>query len=145
MADTPLNDRRMTLFPLLFAIALVGCGSSTARYESVLADIESGVLVAPTNGVLKLPTRFAGLAPQGEMYVETKSGGRLFVLFPTWYGRGSDIEGLLYCSGSLTASDFYTIDWGAGGKHEHLDVGRRNMLTVSDLKPHWYSVTRRLD
>jgi hypothetical protein len=135
----------MKFFPLLLAFALVGCGSSTSRYASVVADIEHGILAAPTNGILRLPARFSAVAPRAEVYVEKKLDGRLLVLFPPWYGRGADMEGFLYCSGALARSDFYCIDWGAGGVHEHLDVGGRDILTVKDLKPHWYRVTRRLD
>ena len=130
---------------LCFALMTSGCSSRIAKFEPVVSDIQAGVLKFQTNGVVGLPTKFVGLTPKDEIFVEKKPDGSLFVLFPTWYGRGNDIEGVLYCSHALLPSDFYTIDWGAGGKQQHIDVGGRDMLTVHDYQPHWYKVSRRVD
>jgi hypothetical protein len=134
-------------FTALFILGLLlsGCSSRSSKFEPVVADIQKGVITLTTNGAIALPPRFANLAPRGEIYAEKKSDGRLLVLFPTWYGRGNDIEGLLYCSASLLPTDFYTVDWGPGGKQQHMDVAGRDLLRVAEYKAHWYNVTRRLD
>jgi hypothetical protein len=134
------------LIPLLCLAGLaLGCESRTSKYNSIIKDIQTGVLIVSTNGVVRLPQQFAGLTPKDEVYAETKPDGRILVLFPTWYGRGSDVEGSLYCSGSLQPSDYYTIDWGAGGKRQHIDVADHDMLSVRAIRPHWYFASRRLD
>jgi hypothetical protein len=127
------------------ALLVFGCGSRSAKFDPVMRDIQAGTLVIPASGIVQLPRRFAGLTPRSEVFAAKKADGRLFILFPTWYGRGNDLEGYLYCSGVLQPSDYYTTDWGAGGKHRHLKIAGRDMLTIRDYKPHWYSVTRRLD
>ena len=79
-----------------------------------------------------------------KVYVEHRPDGRLFILFPTWYGRGSDIEGWLYCSGPLKPSDFVVVHWGSSGQPA-LNAAGYKMLRVESQKPPWYWVTRRLD
>jgi len=128
-----------------FALLAVGCSSGSGKYEPVVTDIQSGALVIHTNGAVRLSGKFDGLTPDDQIFVEKKPDGSLFVLFPTWYGRGNDLDGVLYCSRDLLPSDYYTIAWGSGGKQQHIDVGGRDMLTVHDYKPHWYKVSRRLD
>ena len=109
---------RLAKFSFIAVIAL-GCNQRSAKFDPVVQEIHSGVIAVPTNGIVQLPQRFAGLTPRDEVYAEKKPDGRLLILFPDWYGRGSDVEGWLYCSGPLQASDYYTIDWGAGGKQQH--------------------------
>lgn len=126
-------------------VSAFGCSPRNLKFAPVASDIQSGVLTVPTNGVLQLPQRFAGLTPKNEVYAEKKPDGRWLILFPEWYGRGRDVEGFLYCSGALQSSDFYTIDWGSGGKNQHIEVAGYDMLTVRNYKPHWYLVSKRLD
>lgn len=126
-------------------VALFLFDSGTAKFEPILFDIQTGTLIFKTNGALTLPAKFAGNTPKNEIFIEKTLDGSLFVLFPTWYGRGSDLEGLLYCSRPLAPSDSYSIDWGPGGIHQHMDVGGCNMLSIDALKPNWYKVSRRLD
>lgn len=124
---------------------LVGCSPPTAGYEPVVAAITSGALTVPADGVVKLPPTWHGLTPDNIVNVETRPDGRTFILFPTYYGRGSDVDGWLYCSGPIGPADFHTIDWGPGGKGSHLDAAGYKMLSVETRNPPWYWVTRRLD
>jgi hypothetical protein len=126
-------------------IAATGCSSRTAKFEPILSDIQSGALAPQANGAVGLPQKFAGATPKNEIFVEKKPDGSLFVLFPTWYGRGADLDGILYCSRALQPPDYYTMDWGPGGKHQHLAVGGCDLLTVHAYKSHWYIVSRRVD
>jgi hypothetical protein len=137
----------MQSFVAVFVLVslLSGCSPSPSKFDPVVVDIQKGVIKVAGNGPLALPARFSDLTPRGEIYIEKKPDGRLFIIFPFWYGRGADFDGLLYCSGSLKPSDFYTIDWGLVGKHQHIDVAGRDLLTVKDYKTNWYKVTRRLD
>ena len=126
-------------------LLVLGCRRREAEFATVVQDIQTGVIPVAANGSVPLPERFAGLTPRNEIFVERKPDSRLLVLFPTWYGRGDDIEGLLYCSSALKAEDFYTVDWGQGGRRQHIDIAGRDMLTVRGFKEHWYYVSRRID
>ncbi|MBV9868875.1 MAG: hypothetical protein JO316_26310 [Abitibacteriaceae bacterium] len=128
---------------LLLAGLMVLRPNPVARYQLIVQQIQQGVLTANKAGVVRLPAAFSELAPRGEVYAERKADGRLFVLFPTWYGRGADMEGYLFCSQALRPSDYYAVNWGAGRVQSHIDVAGRDMLTVEPYKPNWY--TRRLD
>ena len=136
----------LRLIPSLFLAAFVsGCASPTDKFAAVVEGLQSGQFPIPINGVFLLPQLLAGLTPKDEVFVERKSDGSLFMLFPTWYGRGNDLEGFLYCTRELKPSDYYFIDWGPGGKQQHIDVAGRDMLTVRTFRSHWYRVSRRLD
>ena len=130
---------------LLFAGFMLLRSNSLSRYQPVVLQIQKGILTANKSGIVRLPKSFVGLTPRGEVYAERKPDGRLFVLFPTWYGRGADIEGYLYCSQPLYPSDYHSIDWGSGGVHDQIDVAGHKMLTAKPYKSNWYSITRRLD
>jgi hypothetical protein len=119
----------------------------TRAYQPIVVAITNGTLVVPPTpgGEVKLSAALSGVTPRDEVIVERRPDGRLFILFPTWYGRGQDIEGWLYCSGPLKSTDFYIVDWGAGGKVDHIDVADRKMLTVISKGSTWYRVSRRLD
>jgi hypothetical protein len=130
---------------LLFASLIFGCSPPSKKFAPIVQGIQSGALAIPTNGVVTLSPKFAGFTAGNEVFAERKADGRLLILFPTKYGRGQDVEGYLYCSGPLQPSDYHTIDWGSGGKHRHMDVSGRTMLTVKDYKANWHLVSRRLD
>jgi hypothetical protein len=85
------------------------------------------------------------VTPGGKVYAETRPGNHLLVLFPTCYGRGSDLQGYLYSNVPLTTRDYYTVNWGAGGIARHLKVGPIDLLTVNPVEAPWYEVTRLVD
>jgi hypothetical protein len=118
---------------------------SLSRYQPILQQIQRGTLQADPAGVIRLPPAFAGLTPRDEVYIEQKPDGRLFILFPTWYGRGSDIEGYLYCSQALRQSDYYLIHTTRRVRHQYIDVAGRDLLIATYQRPHWYKISRRLD
>ena len=121
-------------------------GGKEGKCLEVVGKIEAGTIKVGGKSPVNLPSQDWGLTPRGEVYAEKRPGGKLLVLFPTWYGRGSDVEGFLYCSGPLGPADFYQVDWGVGGKREHLDVGEASLLTVGrHLRGPWHKAGRRLD
>jgi hypothetical protein len=134
---------RLSVFAVLLVAA--GCGAPTSSYAPVVTAISNGALAVPAYGIVTLPANWKGLTPRGVVKVERRPDGRLFILFPTFYGRGDDVDGWLYCSGPLTPTDFYTINWGAGGIQQHIDACGYKMLTVSSQASPWYGITRRLD
>lgn len=149
--NSEIMNLRTKIFALITAAillsgAMISCRmNSVSKYQTVVQQIEQGSLTANDAGVIQLPESLKNLAPRGEVYIERKPDNRLLILFPTGYGRGNDIEGYLYCSESLQPSDYYQIEWGAGGVGNHIDVAGWDMLTTENLQPNWYKVSRRLD
>lgn len=135
------------LSTLIFGMiaASFGCSNATADFEDVVQKVKEGSLKPNKDGVIVVPIKSAEGVVNNEIFVEKRNDGLLLVLFPTKTGRGDDLEGFLYCSRELRPSDYYTVNWGEGGVHKHIDVATRYLLTVERLTPNWYSVSRRLD
>ena len=147
-----MRRRVIIIFSVVIAITTVVVAwvvlsrPPVGAYIPVVTAMSNGTIAIPAGaGIVQLPAAFAGLTPKNEVIVERRAGGRLFILFPTWYGRGADLEGWLYTSGPLVATDYYTIDWGTGGVHQHLDVADCKMLSVGRPQSSWCAVSRRLD
>lgn len=120
--------------------------SRLTGYQSIIADINSGAIVPNASGACTLPNTFDGVTPRGEVFTATTPTGSTVILFPTWYGRGADVDGYIHSSAPLAAGDFSTIDWGSGGNvQQHLDVGSVDSLSVSPVSGTWYWGSRRLD
>jgi hypothetical protein len=115
-----------------------------AGYMRVLEALQQGELAASRPAV-RLPPSYRGIAADDTVFYERRADGRLLVLFPTWRGRGDDLQGYLYCSSPLTSQDFYALDWGAGEVAQHVDVCGHSLLSVKKVSPGWYRATRRLD
>ncbi len=113
-------------------------------YLRVIQAIQNGQLGSKSS-IIALPSSYKEIAPRDQVLYERRKDGRLWVLFPTWYGRGADLQGYLYSSGPLKAQDFYTIDWGSDGVAQHVDACGADMLDVKKIDANWYSVMRRLD
>lgn len=126
---------------------LRSCGpADRARYLAIVERVNTGEIGVDTDGRSVLPSAFKGIVCRDEIYVRRTTDGRLIFLFPTWYGRGADIEGYLYVNGGLKTSDMYPVQWGIGKKPEmYLDVGVRDMLSTNKICHDWYWVSRRLD
>jgi hypothetical protein len=114
-------------------------------YQSIIADFNSGALTPDSSGVCQLPTAYNGVTPKSRIYIGTTPTGSTVILFPTWYGRGSDVDGFIHSSAPLVAADYYSINGGAGGTQQHLDFGSIDMFSVSPVQGSWYSGSRRLD
>ena len=119
--------------------------SRLSDYQTIVADIKSGAIAADASGVCTLPNAFDSVTPRGVVYTGTTPTGSTVVLFPTWYGRGCDVDGYIHVSAPLVAGDYYKINWGAGGNVQQLDVGSIDMLSVSAVRGSWYWGSRRLD
>jgi len=126
----------MGLFPPLYM--------KRGEYRPVVDAVLSGALAPDSLGVVRLPPDLSKATPRGEVMVDRRPGLTL-ILFPTFYGRGNDLQGYLYCSRPLTSLDWYSIDWGSGGVHEHIDVGPATMLSWWGGEGTWLKVGRRLD
>jgi hypothetical protein len=76
-----------------------------ASFTHVAHEILSGRLNEHPVGLVVLPQAHASLTADGRVYVTRKNGGLVLILFPTWRGKGSNLEGYLFCSRRLKAAD----------------------------------------
>jgi hypothetical protein len=133
---------------VLSAVAFMILGrcvpAERAQYMSVIEELREGSISPDAEGMVPLPTKYRGLVVRDAIYAGRLRDGRLVVLFPTWYGRGADLEGYVYVAGGLNASDFYTVLW-SGRPVEFIDVGSRRLLSVDCQRGDWAWISRRLD
>jgi hypothetical protein len=116
-----------------------------SSYRAVLEEIGAGRITTGPEGTAPLPGRYTGLTPRDEVFIDRRPGGVVLVLFPVWYGRGGDLQGYLHASRPLADADYYTVDWGPGGVHQHLTVAGVEFLSAEPVRPPWYWVWRRVD
>ncbi len=115
-------------------------------YMAVVRQIETGALKPGPKAAIAVPSGLRSVSPDGNVYAERKPDGRVFVLFPIWYGRGkTDLQGYLYCSRPLKAADFSEVDWGSGGVWRQLTICGRNYLSAEHVRGPWWWVWRRVD
>lgn len=112
-----------------------------AQYGRVLDELHKGTLKTPSLPVVMLPQRYAGLTPRETIYVERRPNGQLLVLFPTWYGRGADLQGYLYTSAPLAGTDFTVRPDGI----REISACGFDYLMTEDVQDNWYAVIRRMD
>jgi len=100
---------------LLFGIAWMGGCGVTERglpqnrddYDQIIESVKRGTLVPDEAGVVALPDALMKATVTGEVYVTTTANGSTLILFPTWVGKGTNLDGYLYCSKSLAKGDTY--------------------------------------
>lgn len=119
--------------------------SRLSDYQAIVAALKSAKIIPDASGTCQLPVAFDGVTPRGRVYTGTTPTGSSVILFPTWHGRGIDVDGYIHSSAPLVAADYDSINWGAGGNVQHLDVGSIDMISVSPVRGSWYWGTRRLD
>lgn len=116
---------------------------SRASWESrreVVSLYLAGELVSAVSGELKLSDRHASTACRGRAYV-TKREQEHLILFPTWFGKGSNMDGYLFSPDTVlrTEQDVLVVRPGPSGIEEC------PIPVVADLGGGWYQVYYALD
>jgi hypothetical protein len=113
-----------------------------AAYWEVIQGIMDGRL----NGnsfALDLPTDYPDVAPRDRVLFERHPDGRLWVIFPLWYGKGADLQGYLYSNIPFRPQDFTPDD--GRGPAQHLDICGLDYLAATQVDANWCWVIRRVD
>ena len=114
----------------------------TAKYEPIIRQIEANQLGA-SGPVIDLSKAFPGVTPRDEMFITRRPDGSFVALFPTYYGKGISIGGLLYTSRPLRPEDTYLAVFGTALDRRQIDVGSWAKLSLDDrVNEHWYRVSR---
>jgi hypothetical protein len=123
-------------------------GETSFRQSSagvVTAQVLNNTLVPNTAGVVKLPGTLASNSCDGKVYVTVDSTGTTWVLFPTWRGKGRNIQGYLYRSTpsigpppaqiTVIGPDIGAPTWSSSWQY----------TVESQLTPNWYRISFDLD
>jgi len=115
---------------------------SLEKYSPLITAYTQGKLVPDAkSGRIDLSRQFAGVVPLDLIYVDKLNDGAFIMLFPTWYGKTVEMDGLLYSSRPLTTDDIYTDNSVAGAKQPRIDVGSsKNLRVLEAINPHWHKV-----
>jgi hypothetical protein len=141
-------------------IGCVGCGADSALksnrslYERVIqrvqkgeikTDQEKGVQIPPGSvrlpSTAQLPSDLREASVDGEIYVSRPSTNQLLVVFNTWRGKGSNMEGYLYAAKPLSTAEISKDYYG----HSVVVIGPMELVLEKQLEPSWYRVSYKLD
>ena len=119
------------------------------RYALVIARMaanDPAVRPATSSGRVSLAGGpFAGLTPHDEAIAVHRRDGSFVILFPTYYGAGSSMSGLLYSSRPFAPGDTETQQATLGAARHVINVGSyRHAEIVDRIDEHWYHVSYRM-
>jgi len=118
-------------------------GPSTRPYGPVIQLLSDGKLSPDEFGRIDLTKQFPGLTPHDEMFFTRRGDGSFLALFPTYYGPGTSIVGLMYASRPLTDQDTYNHDYAASQRE--ITVGSWTRLAIDKrIDDRWYMVSHAL-
>ncbi len=116
---------------------------STSLYAPVVQEIAAGKLRGDARGHVDLAGSFPGITPHDEIFLVRRIDDSFLALFPTYYGRGTSLVGLMYTSRPLQDED--TFSHAETPTRRLVDVGSwTNMAIDKRLDDHWYQVSHRL-
>jgi hypothetical protein len=154
MMVEPKSSGRTRLIVLIVGVIVVTAGTAlalwawfggpnTRRYEPIVQSLTSGEFANTPTGRIDLAQQFPGVTPQNEMFVTRRGDGSFMAMFPTFYGKGQTIGGLVYTSRPLRVEDTYIRKSGTSLDRPYIDVGPWNKLSVdARVNEHWYRVSR---
>ena len=116
---------------------------STRPYAPVIQLIADGQLDCDNFGRIDLASRFPGLTPHDEMFLTRRSDRSFLAMFPTYYGRGTSLAGLMYTSRPLQAQDTYIHSYDIA-QREITVAGWTKLAIDKRLDDHWYMVSHHL-
>ena len=67
-----------------------------SSYERAIRELPATTFRRGRSCRVSLPPSVSRLTPRGEVFVEPMEDGSRRILFPTWYGRGGDLQGYLH-------------------------------------------------
>jgi hypothetical protein len=118
---------------------------STTKYTPVLQQLADNQLHANTLGHVDLSGPFPGLTPHDEMFLTRRTDGSFLAFFPTFYGQGTAVGGLVYTSRLFQPGDTYMRRTLTNIDRPVVDVADWPHLMIDKrLDDHWYTVSRGL-
>jgi hypothetical protein len=148
-SQKPINRSALIIFAV---IVIAGGGGFAAwkyfdtpplsRYDAVLKQMSIRQIDSDSDGRIDLTRLFPGLTPKDLAYIRWRDDGSFTAMFPTYYGEGSQIAGLLYTSRPLQDGDTHLRESATNFAQQQIGVGTyENLLLEKQINPNWYHVT----
>ena len=119
--------------------------SSLTKYDPALAAFKAHKIPTDEDGRVDLSKTFPGLTGHNDAYISYGDDGNFIVMFPTFYGKGSEVAGVLYTSRPLTESDTHARVSAIHFDQKLIQAGSyANLLLDERINQNWYRVSYRL-
>jgi hypothetical protein len=119
--------------------------TSTSRYLPVVAAMARHEFKIGARGEVDLSKSFPGLTPRNEAYLSWRDDGSFLAMFPTDYGAGPEITGVLYTSRPLRDGDTHHRNGALNFYEQLVDVGSYgNLVLDKRIDASWYHVSFKL-
>jgi hypothetical protein len=138
----------MLLIAFLTLNACSGCEKSPSltTYRAVVANVAAGTQAVSPSGELVLPANQSASTVNGRAYATTRPAGGPMILFPTWWGKGTNLRGYLYCPGpALAVGSSVSINVPVPSPVPQPQFGMTDITIERIVAPGWYYVSRSLD
>lgn len=148
LSRTKFQQLQAILATFLTLIACSGCGKSPAlkTYQAVVANVTAGTQAVSPNGEIVLPANQASSTVNGKAYATTRPTGGSMILFPTRWGKGTNLCGYLYCPGpAIAVGSSISVNVPIPGPVPQPQFGMTEITVDSVVAPGWYDVSRSLD
>jgi hypothetical protein len=118
-------------------------GPDIGKFTPIIADLAAGKLGDNGTGIIDLTKSFSGLTPHDQIFLTRRPDGSFIALFPTYYGTGDVIAGLMYTSRPLNGQDTYELPVSVGFDQQLIRVGTCKRLNINrKIDEHWYKVSQ---
>jgi hypothetical protein len=97
------------------------------------------------DGRVNLAKQFPGITGHNDAYLTYRDDGTFIVMFPTYYGLGQEITGLVYTSRKLTDDDTHGRTSAIHFDQKLIKAGSYDhLLLESRINDNWYHVSYKL-
>ncbi len=115
------------------------------RYAPLIARMASHQVQGDDRGIVDLSKTYPGLTPRDTAYIRWRSDGTFAAMFPTFYGQGAEIAGLVYTSRPLREEDTQPHEGYLNFEQRVIGVGTYDYLVLDKrINPNWYHVSYHL-
>jgi hypothetical protein len=116
-----------------------------SRYDHVLDAMRQHKVRCDQDGRVDLSRDFPGITGRNDAYLTYRDDGSFAAMFPTYYGQGMEITGLVYTSRPLTDDDTHGRISAIHFAQKLIVVGSyANLLVEGKINDHWYHVSYKL-
>ena len=112
------------------------------RYAPLIAQIAARQIDGDALGRIDLSKKYPGLTPKDVAYITRREDKSFVLMFPTFYGEGTQVAGLIYTSRPLRDEDTTPRTESLQFGERVISVGSYQYLIVDkQINPNWYHVS----
>jgi hypothetical protein len=148
------RSRRTAILVAMSVILILGGGYAwyryyatppLSRYDQVLAALRDHQIPPDESGRLDLSKQFPGITGHNDAYITYRPDNTFIVMFPTYYGLGQEVAGLLYTSRKLTEDDTHGRNSAINFEQRLVKAGSYDHLLLENrINDNWYHVSYKI-